>query len=252
MNRLFVFGCSFTRYWRWPTWANILAANFDHFQNWGICGGGNASIFHSLVEAHKRHNIGADDTVIVMWTNTSREDHYVKDRWLEGGNVYWGEVYSDDYIKKFACERGYLIRDLSLITAAQQLLLSWKCRWRFASMVPFDKTNTHNYMGKPGGKSDAYLHDVLTLYQDTLQVIAPSVYETVFRYDWLSRPGIINASTGQRDFHPTPAEHLIYLDQTLPEFTVDDVTRTWVNDITQKLQQGSDIGWKEPGIPTRF
>ena len=32
MNRLFAFGCSLTFYW-WPTWADILVREFDHFEN---------------------------------------------------------------------------------------------------------------------------------------------------------------------------------------------------------------------------
>ena len=36
-NRLFTFGCSYTRY-NWPTWADIIADDLQiPFQNWGVC-----------------------------------------------------------------------------------------------------------------------------------------------------------------------------------------------------------------------
>jgi len=40
MSRLFTFGCSYTNY-RWSTWADCLAPEFDYFENWGQSGGGN-------------------------------------------------------------------------------------------------------------------------------------------------------------------------------------------------------------------
>jgi hypothetical protein len=46
MSRLFTFGCSFTNY-RWSTWADCLAPEFDYFENWGQSGGGNHYIFNS-------------------------------------------------------------------------------------------------------------------------------------------------------------------------------------------------------------
>ena len=139
MSRLFTFGCSFTQYWRWPTWADALGQEFEKFQNWGLCGAGNSYILWSLIECNQRNQLGPDDEVWIMWTNTSREDHYVKDRWLEGGNVYWsaGSELPAEYVKKFACERGYLIRDMANMAAARQLLDHWGCKYRFLSMVPF-------------------------------------------------------------------------------------------------------------------
>ena len=48
-NRLFTFGCSFTRS-KNPTWADIVARQYDHYQNWGQAGAGNSFIFYSLME----------------------------------------------------------------------------------------------------------------------------------------------------------------------------------------------------------
>ena len=42
-NRLFVFGCSFTMY-AWPTYADFLGYEFDHYENWGFPGLGNRAI----------------------------------------------------------------------------------------------------------------------------------------------------------------------------------------------------------------
>ena len=70
--RLFTFGCSFTKY-IWPTWADILGREYKEFYNYGMSGGGNLFIFDSLIEAIAKHNINKDDTVIIIWTNVTRD-----------------------------------------------------------------------------------------------------------------------------------------------------------------------------------
>ena len=189
MSRLFTFGCSFTQYWRWPTWADALGREYDHFENWGLCGAGNSYILWSLIECNQRCHLGPDDTVWIMWTNTSREDRYVDRRWLEGGNVYWtaGSGLPAEYVKKFACERGYLIRDMANISAAQQLLEKWNCQTKFLSMVPLRSTNEEAGLGNNPNDQPGPDQDVRTLYQDVLNSINPSVFETVFHGDWGSR-----------------------------------------------------------------
>ena len=72
MSRLFAFGCSFTNY-RWSTWADCLAPEFDNFENWGQSGAGNEFIFNSVMEADQRQQFGTGDTVIVCWTTSTRD-----------------------------------------------------------------------------------------------------------------------------------------------------------------------------------
>lgn len=254
MGRLFAFGCSFTQYWRWPTWADILGKQFNGYQNWGICGGGNSVIFNSLLECQARNKIQPNDTVIIMWTSTSREDHYVGKSWQGLGNIYWsaGSEYPEEYVKKFACERGYLIRDLAYVSAARQLLESYQCRWKFLSMIPLGQTNEQSGLGFNPFDSKNNNQDVLDLYKDDLATIGPSVYETVFLNNWTSRPGLPDSyDPTRRDFHPTPEEHLIYLNKVLPEFAPTTEHQNWVYDVQSKLQSNS-YTWRNPNTPKRL
>jgi hypothetical protein len=135
MSRLFAFGCSFTNY-RWSTWADCLAPEFNYFENWGQAGGGNHYIFNSVMEADQRHNFGASDTVIVCWTNVMREDRYT-DRWQTLGNVTTCSIYNESYVRDAISERGCLIRDLAMVKATQVLLKQKRnVRWQFLSMCP--------------------------------------------------------------------------------------------------------------------
>ena len=251
MNRLFTFGCSFTQYWRWPTWADALGRQYDFFENWGVCGSGNSLILYSLIECNQRNRLGPGDDIYIMWTNTSREDRYVRDRWLEGGNVYWsaGNTLPEEYIKKFACERGYLIRDMANITAAKHLLEKWGCKWKFLSMVPLTQTNEQNHLGSNSNTN--HDPDVRELYKDTLSTIGPSVFEIVFDGQWFSGSGIPDCyDPRRRDFHPTPIEHTQYIDSVFPSL-IDRSSVEWMARCQQQILDGK-FHWDEPNRPQRL
>lgn len=251
MRRLFTFGCSFTQYWRWPTWADILGRQYDQFENWGICGGGNCQILYNLMECHERHGITTTDTVAIMWTNVSREDRYVRDHWLEGGNVYWGSELGEDYVRRYACERGYLMRDLAVVSAVSQLLATWGCQSRQLAMVPLSQDNSTNQLGEdPTGAKG--LEDVYALYGSRLASIAPSVYEVVFSNDWFTGEGLPDSfDSSRRDFHPTPLEHLTYLDRVWPHADISAATREWVARVQDQLKHHKEPEW-QPRLPHRL
>lgn len=186
MSRLFSFGCSFTKF-HWPTWADIAGRSFDHFENWGVGGGGNQLIFYGLNEAIQRRNIGPDDTVAIMWTSISREDRWKQQqRWLAGGSVYNSEYYDANFVKRYADPTGYLIRDLATIAGTKLILKQIGCRWKFFSIVPFD------YHDDRDDEPECFFvpdQDVIDLYRPVIDSISPSVFETVFHNDWYSRPG---------------------------------------------------------------
>jgi hypothetical protein len=217
MKRLFTFGCSFTNY-RWSTWADCLAPEFDYFENWGQSGAGNHYIFNSVMEADQRHKFGTDDTVVVCWTSIEREDRYVSGRWHTPGNVHFAKtVYHPDYLRSHVDERGFLIRDLAYIKAVKTLLENrLGINWKFLSMVEL--------MSRPGPDDEVMLYrDVTRLYSDVLDAIAPGYDQTVFLNNW-PKPG--------EDPHPSPSEHLAYLDAVLPGWVTKEDTRV-------KMQQES-------------
>lgn len=194
MKRLFTFGCSFTNY-RWSTWADCLAPEFDYFENWGQSGGGNEYIFNSVMEADQRSNFGPDDTVIVCWTTATREDRYVDGRWHTLGNMYTCPIYNKEYLANHVDERGLLIKTLSYIKAVKTLLEHRQVTWRFLAMDNFDSLN---------------------IYQDVVDSILPSYKTTLFPNGWPDRTS---------DPHPSPEEHLAYLDAVLPGWVTKQSTR---------------------------
>ena len=221
-KRLFVFGCSFTNYC-WSTWANCLAPEYDSFENWGQPGGGNHYIFNSVMEADQRHRFTTGDTIIVCWTSVDREDRYVEGQWHTPGNAHFAiNVYNPEYLKTHWDERGWLIRDLAYIKSVKTLLETRPgVQWKFLSMeeispIPWPEDNHES------------LQDVMQLYRDVIESIHPSYDQTVFKdTGWPNRNG---------NSHPSPAQHLEYLDTVLPGYVTLSETRNRIAEETANLE----------------
>lgn len=285
-QRLFTFGCSFTQY-KWPTWADILGQQFNHYENWGRVGAGNQFIFNSLIECQLKNQLTQTDTVGIMWTNVAREDRYVNNEWVIPGNIYTQTTYSQDFIKKFCDIRGYYIRDLATIHATKLLLDHIGCQYFFLSMVPVLNHLQYDNVTDTNEVCD----DLLPYYQETLDIVHPSIFEVVFNNDWWSRPfmqgdlSIVEAEYNKNaggdwptfsnfiqqkfdgiskkilkeifdttrwnwnqmihracrpDSHPTPLEHLEYIDRVLPNYTISDGTRNWCANMDSLVKSGQE------------
>jgi hypothetical protein len=120
-------------------------------------------------------------------------------------------------------------------------------------MIPLYYSNEVSGLGNNPKDPNSHTQDVAELYKSTLDIIRPSVYETVFDSDWRSRPGIPdNFDSRNRDFHPTPMEHIEYCDKILSEFAISAHTRQWAQQITDQMMQGQPFVWNEPNRPQRL
>jgi hypothetical protein len=143
LTRFFVFGCSYTAY-AWPTWADLLALNYDHYENWAIPGLGNRAIFERLVEAHCHRNLSKDDLVIIQWSTHLRHDWFsrysLKDRlsgWKTSGSIF--STYNENVLDKkwqqiFFDEFAYVMHSYNFIFAAQNILDKIGCKWLMTSI----------------------------------------------------------------------------------------------------------------------
>jgi hypothetical protein len=220
MSRLFTFGCSYTNY-RWSTWADCLAPEFDYFENWGQGGGGNQYIFNSIMEADQRHQFDSGDTVVVCWSTFLRDDRYVQGRWHTLGNMFNCPIYDPKYLKTHVDERGCVIRDFAYIKAVKVLLESKPAlSWRFLSMA--------NLKAGPRCESEpGEPKDVMAVYANVLESILPSYQEVLFPSGWKIA----------EDPHPSPAEHLTYLDAVLPGWVTKEETRAKMQEESINLRK---------------
>jgi hypothetical protein len=246
-KRFFAFGCSFTNY-HWPTWADIIGNEIPHYENWGRISAGNQFIFNSIIECDARHHFNQDDLVIVMWTSIEREDRYLNNDWYLASHIERTQAYGKDWNKKFGKEiRGLLIRDLAFIRATQQLLQFRNCDWANFSMSPISKMDVHDSeikiieelndlhrryvklhtdlcLGKDLTEKYAHSPDVLKLYKEEFTNIEDSVLNVVFKGEWSIPP-----RPNKTNCHPSPKEHLKYLQDLYPTFIPNSDNLNFIN-----------------------
>jgi len=212
--RFFAFGCSYTAY-AWPSWADLVGTHFPHnYYNYGRSGVGNFYIFQRFIHALTAHKFSKDDLVIIQWSASMREDRYIDDNWISCGGLW--NYYPEDYIKKYVSERGFLIRDLSLISAVKSILDSIGCEYHFLSLGPIDRLNT---WWSTDAKENTIVDnsaDLLEIYKDVLHVMKPSYIEVLGGN--LDQRTIKNSNIKISDPHPLPSEHNRYLEKVLSQW----------------------------------
>lgn len=223
MSRLFTFGCSFTQ-WVHPTWADILGKEFDFYENWGRACAGNFFISQSVSEASIRRNFTSNDTIAIMWTSCFREDRYLDTGWRHFINHIFKSY------PEISSERGFFIRDMYHIHMTKTFLDHIGCKYYMMSMMNFCVTHPNGRIVK-----NSKIKDVLELYSETISIIKPSVHEIIFNSDWYNKPSGSSKKNLIRDFHPTPIEHLEYIQKVLPEISLKPSTIEWAEKSNDKV-----------------
>lgn len=230
LNRLFTFGCSFTKYY-WPVWPDILAVELNiPLYNLGRSGAGNQYILNMLMQADNIYNFDENDLIVISWTNVCREDRFRYNRsykmyvWETPGNVFSQYTYDKRFVQHWADPVGYLLRDYANIKAAVNFLKNKKCKYSMLSMCNISKLlDQWNFRKFP------LIADQLTeLYQSTLLEINKSFYEVLWNDDINTKFALENKLHRLfQDGHPTPEECLTYLetvfDHKFKNSTVDQV-----------------------------
>lgn len=224
-ERIFTFGCSFTRY-LWSGWPEILAYELDApLYNYGFAAACNQLIFSAVVQANAFHKFGPSDLVIVEWTSISRKSIFMDGSWRlsadfsekQGG--FWkfllGNTYRDKILELEYDPVGFTIRDLTSIDAAQRLLQQSGCSWYNFQMIDL-----------VGFITDELIRNkVSRLFGDSLSKIKPSFEDVLFNSD-------LNSAKNESrkihpryvDAHPMPVDHLRFL-ETIGEFPLSEETR---------------------------
>ena len=149
-SRLQTFGCSFTAGWLGPSWAHILAHDYDEHICHAKMGVGNSYIFHCVVNT----DIQPTDTVMIMWTYPERMDLFggthhqsITDKYtdLRQHRDQSDLIVSQHHLAKFIYKPDYVARDKkgglvlsnTLIQATKKLLDAIGCEYRFFSFGPW-------------------------------------------------------------------------------------------------------------------
>ena len=129
MNRLFTFGCSFTKY-NWAMWPEIVKFEYKpkEFYNYGRMAAGNQYIAHQVALANQVHRFTPQDTVMICWTHIFRKDWFAPhnvgedDGWQCYGNIFHPNGLNSEIPESLFILEDYLARDLLTISNTIALL----------------------------------------------------------------------------------------------------------------------------------
>jgi hypothetical protein len=238
-KRFFAFGCSLTEY-AWPTWADIIAKEIPESYNYGKSGAGNVFIASQISEAYHRHRFNQDDLIMCMWSGFTREDRYVKHTWKTPGNIFTQNFYDSSFIEKYADIRGYLLRDMSLISLTLGFLENLKVDHYMLNMMSFRYTQSDTFYNFK--END----DILELFDTSLRKIKPDFATIELDNNWPAREIYHNANQ-KVDYHPSTKQHLQYLQKVFPDLQLSKETIEFVEyyeNMISNAKRINDIDWK--------
>ena len=191
------------------TWPQILARHFNiPLYNLGRSGAGNGYIFNKLMQVDAEYDITYDDLVVICWTNVCREDRYARGEWHVTGNLFSSNVYSSDWVKQWGDPEGFALRDYALIKGADEFLQWTGLEYQHLSMCNIvDRWD--QWSDNPKGVTGR----VVKTFSKTLDKIAPSFLDVLWQnnYDVKRKHDSEIFGTKDIDRHPSPVEHLKYL-----------------------------------------
>jgi hypothetical protein len=248
----------------WPTWADILGSQFEHFENWGLSGAGNTCIFNSIIECDSRNKFTPDDLILIMWSGIARIDYYQQNSW---GHLH-NRFAKHDNTQPVSCPDGYEILSYPLFAAVDQYLNSKKLQYKCFTFTGYDSQSRAG-----------------TVYTDVLSKIShikfkieskkikhfsnlkevELLYKRLKGNDWPALDNILEKNynalndtidkeiddfllmiksdrhyqISERevdDWHPLPIDHFDALKQIFPDISIDKSTTDWVLDISNKIQ----------------
>jgi hypothetical protein len=189
------------------------------------------------MQADAVHNFNTDDLVIVSWTNITREDRYIENKWITPGNIYTQDFYDKNFIVKYTDTTGFLIRDLAFIKSAADLLSMKNCQHHFLKLMDFNCLNQWN----PTVKKD-FDSAIFDMYRPYMDKIYPSFVEVLWNNDMGFKFNLDKDKFYEKfeDGHPTVLEHFEFLQKTFDHnfgdrtlFTVYDAD----NRITDRINE---------------
>ena len=223
-KRVFIFGCSFSAYELWPGWAELLCMEMPDAEkfNYAQQGGGNLFISSMVAYADQKHKFCKDDLILLMWTTHCREDRYKETKWVTPGNIFTQGEISADFVKEWACVKGYIVRDLSLMALTKKYIENLSSDAIMLRAVDPD-SDERMYMG-PGN-----LDEVIDFYRDIVFDTADTLYSAVHngRGGWINGHHYhwkeIMSDKLFADYHPNPKMYMEYLQKIGFELSPDTI-----------------------------
>lgn len=238
IQRIFAFGCSFTKYF-WSCWPEIIAYDLNiPLYNYGKSAAGNQYIANSITQADCQHKIDQNDLVIVCWTNVCREDRWRKGNWVNTGNIFTQNFFDEKYLLNWADPLGYMIRDLSTIRLVKNFLENKSAQFHMTSMC--DITEQIDQCNITQLDKNQKYYELQKYYAEDLDSLLPSFFKTLWNNDIYNNKLVLDKNIYGNYFsdgHPNPIDHLRYLEKTFASHQFNHKTKEIVSAKQKSLEK---------------
>ena len=166
-----------------------------------------------------------------------REDRWIKGHWITHGDISRGihAPYDKDFVEKLLDPVGCYVRDLPKMALAKDFLEQLGCQYHMMSMSDIWSAE-QDYLVVD--YEHPAIEKIKTLFADFFDPPLPS-YEIDL---WGGRMTQIKTHYQENvlqsnfsDWHPTPAEHLDFLEKVFTDYAFSDQTRCAVDQVNKKL-----------------
>jgi hypothetical protein len=192
-KRFFAFGCSYTN-WIWPTWADIVATQFDEYYNYGMSGRGNWYIYNMFLNADKQYKFTKDDLIVIQWSEWSRNDALIDGKWTRSVPE---EKYDNDNLN----------RGLICMQSANIMLKQLGCEHYVMTL--------NNFYPLGISETSDYIHSqILESYQDVIDNLGMPIMKHLN----VKRPIKLYNGIEIYDYHPLPSDHVEIIKLKFPQY----------------------------------
>jgi len=213
-NRLFTFGCSYTKY-MWPTWANIIATNFEEHYYCAQQVEGNYYVAEILYEMHLKTTITKNDVVLIMLSSFNRIDIYNPKykAFNLTGNIYNSEhIYGEKFVRDAWNDEHSIYNTWFMVKSMKALLDSIGCEYKILHAFDLLETDTREILKTDDNttllindyKQNVYMDESLQNYTRNYTPHSYGFKDTPIPYEL--------------DGHPTIMCHHDFVKDHLPEY----------------------------------
>jgi hypothetical protein len=229
-NRLFTFGCSYTKY-KWPTWANIIATNFEQHYNCAQQGAGNYYAAEKLYEMHLKTTITKNDVVLIMLSSFNRLDIYNPKykAFILNGNIYNSEhIFGEKFVREVWNDEHSIYNTWFMVKTMMTLLDGIGCKYKI--LQAFDlletdmgttlKTDDNVNLLISDYKKNVYINESLQSYSSKTSPQSYGFKDTPIPYEL--------------DGHPTIMCHHNFVKEHLSEYYDDNmlsIAKIWESEL---------------------
>lgn len=218
ISRCFAFGCSFTHWFYWPTWADYIGIGYEEYYNLAMPGSSNRTVHNRVIEANNFYQFTENDLVLIGITNFGRMNWLeTKDRNLSwcchGGPINWPNNDKTRFLKSQFWEERYGIYDTWLmITSLTDLFKAKAVNFHFIMSM-----DNRHFIDR----------GLLSLNYKELQM-SKKIYNLS-----LTPLSLQEYSTNPNE-HPIAEEHFNYVKKYLPNLLTEEST-SYHNEIIDSI-----------------